>query len=125
MKYLYFADLMGDIEQERKALELYLQSKVSNKIKVKSTDTPPFPGFDKERYFDVLLFDWGGMSIGNSMLEHFCNNIFEQARENESKLFIMTSTFTEEAMQDCILEMKKEGEPINNIFLNIDRALPL
>lgn len=30
---------------------------------------------------DILFFDWGGMSLGNSLMEHFCSYILKRAED--------------------------------------------
>ena len=63
------------------------------------------------------------MSIGNSMLEHFCDQIIKHAIEHPSRLYIMNSVFTAEAMQDALTYFP-EVKSISNIFLNFNDALP-
>ncbi len=71
-----------------------------------------------EEKFDVLFFDWGGMSLGNSCMEHFCRYIYKHAEEHSSRFYVMVSSFTAEAMKDAIKEFGKD-KPFN-IFLNIE-----
>jgi hypothetical protein len=68
--------------------------------------------------FDVLFFDWGGMSLGNSLLESFCREIYNQAENQQNRFFVMVSSFTEEAMKDAVEEFGKE-RPFN-LFLSVD-----
>ena len=65
-----------------------------------------------------FIFDWGGMSIGNSMLEHFCQYILDEAREHPSRIYIMASAFTRDAMEDLQSMMRDEKFP--NIYLSIE-----
>lgn len=67
--------------------------------------------------FDVLFFDWGGMSIGNNMVYHFCRYILKYAEDNPNKYFIMVSAFTREAMKDAV-DAFGEEKPFN-VFLSI------
>jgi hypothetical protein len=55
-----------------------------------------------EQSFEILMYDWGGMSFGNSMLDHFTRRIYELAEENPSKDFILLSRFTERAYEDML-----------------------
>lgn len=107
---IYFGDIGGDIEEERGDIQKFLRSK-GIYMKIKETDLPPW-----EDYFDVLFFDWGGISVGNSMLEHFCRWIIEHAENNPGKVYVMTSVFTAEAMEDALHQMP---DPPNNIYLNL------
>lgn len=121
MKIIYFADLMGDLEEEAKQIELQLiKNGITNFKKIEIREVPQF--LENER-FDVLFFDWGGMSIGNSLLEHFCDQIIKHAIEHPSRLYIMNSVFTAEAMQDTLTYFP-EVKSISNIFLNFNDALP-
>ena len=119
MKCIYFADLMGDIQQEKRQILRELKHDYGIELEITATDRPPF-----ERKFDVLFFDWGGMSMGNSMLHSFCEEIVKHAENHPSSLYIMTSSFTEEAMKDMIDDLPKEGKPAN-VFLCIKDAVPL
>ena len=55
-----------------------------------------------EQSYGILMFDWGGMSMGNSMLDHFTRRIYKLAEENPSKDFILLSRFTERAYEDML-----------------------
>jgi hypothetical protein len=55
-----------------------------------------------EQSYGILMFDWGGMSIGNSLLDHFTRRIYKLAEENPSRDFILLSRFTEEAYNDMV-----------------------
>ncbi|MGO9377051.1 MAG: hypothetical protein ACLP29_00705 [Dissulfurispiraceae bacterium] len=85
---------------------------------IKFTDIPPLKGSDNELYYDLLLFDWGGMSIGNSMLESFVKYIAEEAQECPSKYYVMVSAFTSEAMEDALQEFGDKRP--QNIFLDFE-----
>lgn len=115
--WLYFCDPMGDAKEELKNIVRELDELNIKHPKIKITEKAPW---DIE--FDVLLFDWGGMSLGNSMLEHFCEHFIDQAKEKPSKIFIMTSSFTKLAMEDALAFMDRENEKPWNIFLTIKDA---
>ena len=70
-----------------------------------------------EQTFDVLFFDWGGMSLGNSMMESFCRYIIKHAQDNGSRYYVMVSSMTEAAMKDA-LNTFGEDKPLN-VFLSI------
>lgn len=109
-KLIYFHDPLGDTKEEVEGIVLELQSQGYD---IESTDIIPTntPPFDEK--FDVLFFDWGGMSLGNSMIDHFCNHIIKLANDNPSRCFVMTSLQTMEAMTEAIREF---GETPPNIF---------
>lgn len=102
MKCIYICDFMGEPERERHELE----QKTGLQITWKED-----PNFERQ-YFDVLFFDWGGASLGNSLLESFCNRILSHAVEHPSKEYVITSKFTGFAMNDALLEFG-EAKPAN------------
>ncbi len=66
-----------------------------------------------EQSFDIFMFDWGGMSMGNSMLEHFIRRLCKMAEENPSKDFILLSRFTNDAYVDYL---RNEHEKLFNVY---------
>ncbi len=115
---IYFCDADDDMQQECESIQRYLAKVVGLDIPVELWERPPW----RER-FDILFFDWGGMSLGNSLLEHFCDEIIKNAEDNPGRVYVMTSTFTEAAMREALQELK--GKP-NNIYLSIEKAkIPL
>lgn len=124
---LYFHDFMTEEEQIDEELRMFQKEFYRNGIEIigniKTTDIPPFN--DKQNY-DILLFDWGGASFGNSLLEHFCKHILNEALEKPSKIYIMVSLFTAEAMEEALSEFKiANGGLPANVFLNISAACKL
>jgi len=119
MKVVYFADLFGDLKEEANDIKREL-SKIGVDVKsIKTYDTPDV----FEAKFDVLFFDWGGMSIGNSLMQSFCRQILIHAEEHPSRLYIMNSQVTAEAMRE-VLQSYPEFLKLKNIFLNIISAAP-
>ena len=120
-KVIYFGDIAysGDCESlEEEFTKNTLKDLQRNDLeidvkKIEFRETPPW----KEKY-DILFFDWGGMSIGNSMLEHFCEYIIEEAEKYPNRIYIMTSFFTAEAIKEAIDDI---GEDKPNIFLDIEK----
>lgn len=110
MKAIYFGDPIGDITEEKAVIQAYLESE-DIIIDITPTDVPPW-----DEKFDVLFFDWGGMSFGNSMLEHFCRWIIGHADNHPGNVYIMTSTFTEAAMKDALQILPEQP---NNIYLDL------
>jgi hypothetical protein len=111
-KNIYICDFMG--EPEKEVAEL----KDETGLEIKHEENPNF----EEHYFDVLFFDWGGASLGNSMMDHFCRRILNHANEHPSRFYVMTSNFTKAAMKDAIREFG-DDKPAN-IFLTVDEFKP-
>ena len=77
---------------------------------IECSDTPPF-----DKPFEILLFDWGGMSVGNDLLSGFCRQILHEAAEKTDRYFIVVSSFSKEAMKDALAEF---GNLPSNVFLD-------
>lgn len=56
--------------------------------------------------FDILFFDWGGMALGNSLMQHFLRRILKAAELKQSSLFILVSSFTHMYMEE---ELNAQG----------------
>lgn len=52
--------------------------------------------------FDVFMFDWGGMVLGNDMMEHFIRRLYKSAENHPSKDYVLLSRMTNEAYQDFL-----------------------
>lgn len=111
-------DYSDSLEDEIEIYEFQLERIGIDYKKVKLSDNV---NLIEEGDYDILFFDWGGMSMGNSMLEHFCDRILKKARECPDKHFVMLSMFTKDAMRDAKNELDKEIEEVPyNIFLGIE-----
>lgn len=66
-----------------------------------------------EESFQIFMFDWGGMSMGNSMLEYFIRLLCKMAEDNPSKDFILLSRFTNDAYRDYL---EKENGKLFNVY---------
>lgn len=120
MRAIYFADLMGDHPSE---ILLISDALRDHGIKIDIVDYE-FP-LNEEIQFDIMFFDWGGMSIGNSMIEHFCEQWIEDARNKPNRLYVMTSHFTQVAMEDLRGYSEREIEEFpKNIFMCVEDAIP-
>jgi hypothetical protein len=120
LKFLYFGDMCGDLNEERDHIAEELKDN-GIEVDIDVTDMPP-----RDMDYDVLFFDWGGMSVGNSMLEHFCREFIEDAKDKPSRMYIMTSMFTTAAMEDALSYFDRElDKKPANIFLTIADAIPL
>lgn len=114
-KAIFFHDICDEPEQE---MRMYILNPLKAKgilfDKIKRVEVPPF-----DEKFDILFFDWGGMSMGNTLLENFCNEITELAKDNPSRWFVMVSTFTSAAMKDAMVH---DGELVQlpNVYLDIN-----
>lgn len=113
-KVLYFADDSPEEEIYMVIIDPLVEKGILFD-KIKCTDIPPFR---KENY-DILFFDWGGMSLGNSLMESFCREIIEEAKDYPNRMYVMVSLFTSSAMRDSLMEFGKDSE-LHNIFLDID-----
>jgi hypothetical protein len=73
--------------------------------------------FESAKAFDesyqIFMFDWGGMGMGNSMMQHFIRRLYKVAEENPSKDFILLSKFTNEAYNEHLLN---SHEKLFNIY---------
>lgn len=117
-KVVYWADC--DAEEEYYELRVIQIEHAGLRLpKPVCVEEPPLKGEDNEKYYDLLLFDWGGMSLGNSMLEHFCKYILEEAENCSSRYYVMTSQFTKNAMEDAMYEIGGEEHKPLNVFLSL------
>lgn len=118
-----FADPRGFNEDKKiwgtvvkDTFEVFLN--VTNRVDLKCVFTASdLPKFQHGESYDVLLFDWGGMSLGNSMLEHFAEHIFQLAEDNPSKYYVVISQLSAYAFKDIVERCKPENTPAN-LFLN-------
>lgn len=116
-RIIYFGDIMGDLEEEAEFIQKKLKNLDVKCLAIEIQETPEF--FDEQ--FDVMFFDWGGMSVGNSLMDHFCREIIKMSENKPSTAFVMVSRFTKEAMEDAIryFEIDEHNTP-TNIFLTIE-----
>lgn len=110
-KCIYICDPSDEEEEEAKVIEK------QTGLTVEYKEDPNFEDY----YFDVLFFDWGGMSMGNSLMERFCSRIIDHAEEHPSRFYVMASCFTSQAMDDAIYELG-DKKPAN-ILLNIEELV--
>ena len=80
--------------------------------KVTCVDLPPF-----DESYSILFFDWGGMMMGNDLLGSFCREILRQSEDRPNTDYVMTSSFTQQAMEDA---KETFGKDTPNIFLSVD-----
>lgn len=120
-KVVYFADPM--LSTASNSIEHEFDTFVRNELKEKGldfvfvhcTDIPPFSKMN----YDILFFDYGGMSVGNSLTHSFCKQVIKEAENYPNRMYVMVSTMTEYAMQDAMDEF---GDRYN-IFLSIDKFI--
>jgi hypothetical protein len=121
-KVVYFADPLLSIASEtiEDEFNTYIKSHFEAKgiefTNVTCIDTPPFG----KLHYDILIFDWGGMSMGNSLLEHFCRQILKEAEDRPNTYYVMASTMTKYAMEDALDELDTN---LHNVFLDIDKFI--
>lgn len=117
-KVVYFADPIlssasNSIEEEfDDFVRAELEGSGLNFTNVQCVDVPPFGKMN----YDILFFDYGGMSFGNNLIHSFCKQIIKEAEDYPNRMFVMVSCFTKYAMEDAMDEL---GER-HNIFLSID-----
>ncbi len=120
-KLVYFADEMLSMSSEtiedefNTYIKSHLEAKGLEFTNVKCVTKPPFGRMS----YDILIFDWGGMSLGNDMISSFCRQILREAQEKPNTYYVMSSTMTKYAMEDALTEFN--GEKLHNIFLDIDK----
>jgi hypothetical protein len=118
----YYADPMlsnqiESVQHEFKYIEGALDENgiLLDGLRVRMSDSS-YPMHEK---YDHLIFDWGGMSLGNSMLEHVCRYVLDDALEHENRNYIVsTSNITLAAMVDAMRDRNLTSLP--NVFLSID-----
>ena len=103
---------------EKEDVKYLLEDCEDNGIEIKKLDIINLPKLDVLEKYDLIFFDWGGMMIGNSMLQSFSRLLLEFAQDNPSKEFVMTSQVTGYAMKEAIDELPKEKRPFN-IYLSV------
>jgi len=118
MKFVYFCDPMGDVLKEVQEIRDEINILSGHLIDIIHSNTDPLSLGN----FDVLFFDWGGMSIGNSFIEKYSRYILRHAKEHPSKFYVMTSRFTQNAMKDAIASFGSEKPA--NILLEIKDLIP-
>ena len=116
-KGVYWHDF---VEKDDEKLDLKIQVLTpcdEARIYVKKIECFDLPQALEEEY-EILFFDWGGMSLGNSCMQHFCHQIINHALDRSGRFYVMVSAFTKEAMEEAIVEFGKD-KPFN-IFLSIE-----
>jgi len=111
---IYFGDAAGYINKERDGIIKELLEYGIN-IPIRAQNLRP-------RYDDVyniLFFDYGGMSGGNTMLEHFCQHWYKSAAMFPSRIYVMVSECTAAAMDDIIA---RNCAP-QNVFTSVKRSI--
>lgn len=122
-KVVYFGDPMlttrcDSIEQECEEVIIpALEFEDIRFEKIKCMDMPPFGQVS----YDILFFDYGGMSIGNDLLGSFCRHILREAQDYPSRYYVMVSSFTQYAMKDALSGFASESgiRHLSNIYLSI------
>lgn len=124
---LYFHDYMTDENETKQEVKALVDEFRSNGIEfefgVSSTEVAPFQGESSPRSYDILLFDWGGASMGNDMLGHYCKRILKEAIDNPNRVYVMASKFTLRAMKEAqeSFNAANGGLP-HNVFLTVSDA---
>ena len=119
MKAVYFCDEPFDStpEEELEQLKGELEYEgIEAMTDLTVTTIPPFARFANPVNYDILFFDWGGMSLGNSILDHFCREILHEAEDYPNRIYVLVSRMTMEAMLDAMESMSPK---LPNLFLTI------
>ena len=118
-KVIHFSDpmlsaLVDTQEQEfKECVESPLEDRGILIDGLRLTLTDMYPRGEK---YDYLFFDYGGMSLGNSLMESFCREIVRDADMYPNRTYIVVSTFTSYAMKDA---QEDFGKDLPNVFLSI------
>ena len=115
-KGIYWHDFAGEEDMKLDSKMQVIHPCEAEGIFIKRLIFAEFPQVLNEE-FDILFFDWGGMSIGNDLIYHFCKNILNVAKDKPSRYYVMVSSFTEDAMKEAVREFGKE-KPFN-VFLSV------
>ncbi len=119
-KVVYFADAMETmkiIESEYRDIQRGAHFLGLELPDAEIVTVPPMIGSGNEKSYDLLFFDWGGMSMGNSMMNSFIRQIVGEAKGRPNTEYVMTSLMTEDAYRD-FLEEVEDDKPFN-VFGNI------
>lgn len=119
MKAIFFHDPSYFATGEEE-LEVLKDKLGEHNIEIPNLEETTDPPWDKK--YDILFFDYGGISIGNNLLQLMCNDIIKIAKEHPSRLYIMVSDYTTAAMYEFEQSMKDDFPA--NIFMSIYHALP-
>lgn len=120
-KVVYFADPIlscgcETIEDEcDEAIIFPLKNAGIEFEKIHCVDSPPFG----KMLYDILFFDFGGMSMGNSLMESYCRHIINEAEDFPNRAYVMVSSFTEYAMNEAMDYFGRR----DNIFLKLSDFL--
>lgn len=118
-KICYCGDYMMSwgVETLEQEFKINVEEKLCDKgIIVDGDDFHVMESLDRTSY-DYLFFDWGGASVGNSLLDSYCRFLIRDAENNPNRTIIIVSTMTREAMKDALAAMN--GQKFHNIFLSI------
>lgn len=119
-KVIYFGDMMftngiNSIEEEyEKSIKPDFNSCGVDFHKVECTESFPY-----ESVFDTLLFDYGGMMLGNSMITHLMRTIVKLAEDFPNREFVMVSSMTQWAAKDYLKDYGKTD--LKNVFLSVEK----
>lgn len=77
--------------------------------------------FDSPKAFTescgIFMFDWGGMSVGNNVLEHFIRWLIKNALDNPGTDFVLLSRFTDYAYRDYLEYLTEEEKvKLSNVY---------
>jgi len=62
----------------------------------------------KDKYWDFLIFDYGGMCLGNNMHIHFSRYLLKFMEDHPSRFVVITSAMTEFGMREAMEELDSD-----------------
>lgn len=119
----YLADPMGAIGLSPEEEMIVHQNRLKvfgTEINIKEYPIDQLGKEFEEVKFDILFFDWGGMALGNSIMEHYIRRILKAAEVKQSTLFILVSSFTHAYMEQELNSQGIEELPFNIMYFNDD-----
>lgn len=117
---LYISDPMlsfGVESQEQEFQEIVENTFWEREILIDGFNLKLSSAYPIHKNYDILFYDWGGMSLGNSLMESTCRQIVRDSVENPNKYYVICSTFTSYAMEDAMENLNCSS---SNIFTSIN-----
>lgn len=109
----YWADAASDLEKDWEHIKWLLDEEGIVIKNLKMDYHPPKHG----EFYDVLFFDYGGISMGASgLVEWAINELSDLAENNPSKYYVLTSRFTVDAAEEFDLNYEVK----ENIFSSVN-----
>lgn len=114
MKVIFFADPLGNPKDDAFVLEGWL-SDLDPNLDFRFTLESPF-----REYFDMLIFDYGGM-VYSRLFQDLSRDFIRSIEDNPNRIYYIWSALTVQVMKDDFLKM--EHFPLNLFWMQNDKAL--